>query len=192
MQSDPVTVLPKILGWLQVAWWCLSPQDTHSLLSNVSLHQVPQLAGVLVKTGLAGPHPQSCWGSRPGTPWESAFLTSLWSRTRTGSRCWPGAWPDVSAPAQAALLVSWGTGCFRLCSFCTHCFLCRRHFLSPSLSLPRKLPLTPRPHPTPQGARASPLFLWLCISGQVPCHSLCLSLDFTYLFPLSAPRQLAL
>ena len=60
MHSDPVTVLPKTLGWPQVAWRCLGPQDTHSLLSNVRLPQVPQLAGVLVKTGFAGPHPRSC------------------------------------------------------------------------------------------------------------------------------------
>ena len=32
MQSDPVTVLLKILGWLQVTWWYLGPQDTDSLL----------------------------------------------------------------------------------------------------------------------------------------------------------------
>lgn len=31
MQSDPVTVLLKILGWLQVTWWYLGPQDTGSL-----------------------------------------------------------------------------------------------------------------------------------------------------------------
>lgn len=36
------------------------------------------------------------------------------------------------------------------------------------------------------------VFLWHRVSGKASFHPLCLSLGFTYLFPLTDPRQLAL